>query len=90
MEREQEDQIRDFVEYLTNLTPNEVALIASLSGMFLGQFLSPLQQNVFGNFFELLGQILLSMGAQGEYINATKENDYNPKIINDSLPKKRN
>lgn len=89
MNNEQNEKVRDFIEYILNLTPNEIGIITSALGVLLSQNLSPMQQNVVGNFFELLGQVVLMISAQGQYINVTKEDDYSPKVINNSLPRKR-
>lgn len=88
--KEQDEQIRDFVEYIINLTPNEVAIIASAIGIIIGQPLTPMQQNLFGGFLQLVGQELLTMYTQAAYVQATNDPNYNPKIINNVLPRKRN
>ncbi|MCH5172183.1 MAG: hypothetical protein J1F31_05105 [Erysipelotrichales bacterium] len=89
MNNEQNEKVRDFIEYILNLTPNEIGIITSALGVLLSQNLSPMQQNVVGNFFELVGQVILMISAQGQYINTTNEDDYSPKVINNCLPKKR-
>ena len=89
MNNEQNEKVRDFVEYILNLTPNEMGVIASAVGVLLSQPLTAMQQNSIGNFFELVGQVMLAISAQGQYANATKESDYSPQVVNNSLPRKR-
>lgn len=86
MNKVQEEKIIDFANYLLNLTPNEITLLASFLGLFFSQFLTPNQQNVLGNFFELMGQVLITMGAQGQYITADNEKDN--EIVNNRYPHK--
>ena len=88
MNEEQIEQLQKFVEYLLNLTPNELALLGS--AIAISQPLTPAQQNVFGNLLELVGQIMLAMGAQGQYINSLKSNPDTSKIINNCYPRKEN
>ena len=90
MNEEQIEQLQKFVEYLLNLTPNEIALLGSAIAILLSQPLTPAQQNVFGNLLELVGQIMLAMGAQGHYINSLKSNPDTSKIINNCYPRKEN
>lgn len=89
MNNEQNQQVRDFIEYILNLTPNQIGVITATLGVLLSQNLSPMQQNVIGNFFELIGQVILMISAQGQYINTTEANDYSPQVVNNILPKKR-
>lgn len=89
MNNEQNQQVRDFIEYILNLTPNEIGIITAALGVLLSQNLSPMQQNVIGNFFELIGQVILMISAQGQYINTTKEDDYSPQVVNNVLPRRR-
>lgn len=90
MNEEQIEQLQKFVEYLLNLTPNEMALLGSAIAILLSQPLTPTQQNVFGNLLELVGQIMLAMGAQGQYINSLKSNPDTSKIVNNCYPRKEN
>ncbi len=89
MNNEQNEKVREFVEYILNLTPNEVGIIAAALGIILSQPLSAMQQNTIGNFFELLGQIILTISAQGQYVNATKDSNYSPQVVNNVLPTKK-
>ncbi len=87
MNKEQEKKIIEFANYLLNLTPNEITILASFIGLFFSQFLTPNQQNVLGNFFELIGQVLITMGAQGQYITA--DDDEDAAIVNNRYPHKK-
>lgn len=88
MNEEQIQQLQKFVEYLLDLTPNEMALLGSAIAILLSKPLNPAQQNVFGNLLELVGQIMLAMGAQGQYINSLLNNPDTSKIINNCYPRK--
>ncbi len=86
---DQQQKIQEFVTYLLNLTPNELGALGSLLGVLLSQNLTPIQQNVFGNFFELIGQVMLAMGSQGQYVNETQIEDSHDTIINNEYPQKK-
>lgn len=88
MDNETSQWIQDFVTYLLNLTPNEMGIFASALGVILSQPLNPAQQNTFGNFFELIGQVMLAIAAQGQYINSLQSNPDTSKIINNCYPRK--
>ncbi len=88
MDNEQQKNIQEFVTYLLNLTPNEMGILGSAVGILLSQVLNPAQQNVFGNFLELVGQVMLAIGAQGQYINGLKIDPDTSKIINNCYPRK--
>lgn len=88
MTEEQEKQIQEIVTYLLTLTPNEVGVLGSAIGIIICQGLTPSQQNTIGNFFELIGQVVLAIGAQGQYVNILKVNPDTSKIINNCYPRK--
>ena len=75
--KQQDHGIKNYANFLYNLSPSELAIIASASGLFLGQGLTGEQQNALGNFLEAIGQILQCMGAQTQNLENKKE-----KIIN--------
>ena len=81
MNEEQIQQLQKFVEYLLDLTPNEMALLGSAIAILLSQPLNPAQ-------LELVGQIMLAMGAQGQYINSLLNDPDTSKIINNCYPRK--
>ncbi len=86
MDNEQQQKIQEFVTYLLNLTPNEIGILGSVIGVLLSQYLTPIQQNVFGNFFELVGQVMLAIGSQGQYVNEQSQNKDSDSIRNNCYP----
>lgn len=58
-------EINSFVDWLMTLTPLEFTTLGIITGYILSQRLTINQQNSLGNWFELLGQILLTFNAQG-------------------------
>ncbi len=68
------DQTKSIVSILTNLTPFEFTFLGSIVGYVLAFNLSPNEQNALGNWFELVGQILLTFSAQGTV--SLTENQY--------------
>lgn len=60
----QNDEIKNYANFLNHLSPNELGIIAALSGLFLAQGLTSNEQNAIGNFLEAIGQIIQCIGAQ--------------------------
>ena len=56
-----------FFDYLLTLSSHELSLLAVGLGYLFSANLTPNQQNSLGNFFELIGQLLLALSAQ-EYV----------------------
>ena len=52
------NEIRNYADFLYSLTPNELGIIASLAGLYLSQGLTSNQQNTIGNFLESIGQLI--------------------------------
>ncbi len=50
--------------WIDTLNPYEFSLIASIIGFIIAPPLSANEQNSLGNFFELIGQVLLAIAAQ--------------------------
>lgn len=67
------EEIRNYAAFLNALTPNELATIASLAGLFLSQGLTSSQQNSVGNFLEAIGQIMQCIAAQAKYLEEKNE-----------------
>ena len=65
----QNEEIRNYADSLNCLSPNELGIIASLTGLYLAQGLSANQQNAIGNFLEANGQIIQCLGAQQQNLN---------------------
>ena len=61
-------------EYIFGLSGNEYAVIGALLGIVIGSKLTINQQNSIGNFFELVGQTLLSISSQ-EYNRLNTQNN---------------
>lgn len=62
-----------FSDFLFNLNPYEFTLIAPLIGSIISKNLTIDQQNSIGNFFELLGQTILTIAAQAQIIEDNKK-----------------
>ena len=54
----------NFVKYIANLSPNELCITACIFGFLLSQSLDAYSQQSLGNFFELIGQFLLTESSQ--------------------------
>ncbi|MEG0825859.1 MAG: hypothetical protein RR404_00120 [Bacilli bacterium] len=54
-----------FSNWLFSLNPYEFTSIATIIGFIISPTLTINQQNSLGNFFELLGQVILTVNAQG-------------------------
>ena len=65
-----QEYIKAYASFLSKLSGNELALIATLSGYIIAKGLSPEEQNSIGNFFEAVGQILLCIGSQEQYLQS--------------------
>ena len=64
------NDITNLAKYISSLSPNELTITACLFGFLLGNDLDAYAQQSLGNFFELLGQYLLTTSSQ----NFLKEN----------------
>lgn len=53
-----------FINYLLTLSANELTLLAVGIGFLLSANIDANKQNSLGNFFELIGQLLLTLSAQ--------------------------
>ena len=54
----------NFFNYLLSLSANELSLLAIGLGFLFSYNTTPNEQNSLGNFFELIGQLLLTLSAQ--------------------------
>lgn len=61
--------IKSFSDMLLSLNSYEFNLVAMLIGYIIAEDQSPLAQSSLGNFFESVGQVLETIGAQGQYLN---------------------
>ena len=67
----------DFVslsDWLFSLNPYEFTMIATLIGFIISPQLNLNEQNSLGNFFELLGQVILTINAQASTLEANNTN----------------
>lgn len=75
---------KGLADYLFSFNGNEFAIIASIIGYIISQNLSIDEVNSLGNFFECVGQFMLSKSAQDQVIVNRKRNS------NDIWPHKTN
>ncbi len=61
-----------FSSWLFSLNSYEFTFIASLAGFAIAPSLTLNEQNSLGNFFELLGQVILTINAQGSTLKQKK------------------
>lgn len=67
---------------LLELNAYEFNLVAMLLGYIIAEDLGSYAQSAMGNFFESVGQVLETIGAQNQYLE--QKNDFNNKeIINE-------
>lgn len=67
-----------FSNWLFSLDPYEFTLLATVMGVIISPSLTVNQQNSLGNFFELLGQVILTINAQNVTIRQAQA--INPSI----------
>ncbi|MFZ5969883.1 MAG: hypothetical protein ACOYVK_22205 [Bacillota bacterium] len=60
---------------LFNLSASQFALLASILGIGVANNLNSNQQNSLGNFFESLGQTILTVNAQEQLLQQNQSND---------------
>ena len=82
MQDNKNNHFSQFSKWLESLSPTEFALIATLTGLTIGQYLSQPEQNAIGNWLECVGQILLTASAQG---SATLTKPYPNNITVDNI-----
>ena len=56
--------IKDFGKWISELTPLEFTTIGTIIGYLISSVLTVQEQNSVGNWFELVGQIILTFNAQ--------------------------
>lgn len=59
-----DQDFNQFSNWLFSLNAYEFTLIPTIIGFILGPTLTTNQQNSLGNFFDMLGQVLMTMNAQ--------------------------
>lgn len=85
-----EENIRNLTSFILKLSPFEFVSIATIIGYLISFNLTISEQNSIGNWFELVGQIILTFNAQGsinlppspkEYLDLKKQVENLEKII---------
>ena len=71
------DQVyKDWAKFLTSLSPNEFVLLGVTIGISIAQDLSIVEQNSIGNFFQMIGELLITYNGQAVTVqtlnNSTK------------------
>lgn len=64
-------------DFLFSFSGNEFAIFASIIGFVISQNLDIDQVNSLGNFFECVGQFMLSKASQDQVINNRRQNNNN-------------
>lgn len=67
------DEIRNYADFLNCLSPNELGVIAALAGLYFAQGLTAEQQNAIGNFLEAIGQLIQCIGSQKQNLESQKQ-----------------
>ena len=67
---------KSFAEWLNNLSPFEFTTLGTITGYLISSVLTVNEQNSIGNWFELVGQIILTFNAQGSNLQSSNNQDY--------------
>lgn len=71
---------KDWAMFLTSLSPNEFVLLAVTIGISISQDLSIVEQNSIGNFFQSIGEIMITYNGQAvtiQTLNQSHQKDSN-------------
>lgn len=90
MNNNSSDKTKSIISIINSLSPFEFTFLASVVGYVLAFNLTPNEQNALGNWFELVGQTLLTFSAQGTVSLTTDEYNELMNIINESKQKINN
>ena len=81
------NEFNEFSKWLSSLSANEFTLSAMITGFVITQGLNYEEQNSIGNWFECVGQIILTLSAQNQLltpnVDISSQLDYLQKEIND-------
>lgn len=69
------ETIKSFSDWLDSIPPYEYSLYATILAYIIAPFLDSGAQNALGNWFEQLGQILLTISAQATASPSNEEYD---------------
>lgn len=61
-------------QLLLSLNPFEFATLAYILGVLLSEGLNANEQSSLGNFYNLLGEVIQTIGAQAQNLNSTSQN----------------
>ena len=73
------EKLKSLAKWLYTLSPIEISTIGCIIGLIGSEALTVNEQNVIGNFLELIGQILLTSNAQASCVNS---NYISPSLCN--------
>lgn len=59
-----DENFNNFVKYISSLNPNEFTAVACIFGFLLSAPLDAYTQQSLGNFFECVGQVMLTISSQ--------------------------
>ncbi len=68
---------KNMSRFLFSFSGNEFGIIGAIVGYLICQNLDIDEQNSLGNFFELIGQIILAIAAQNQVISNDNNNNNN-------------
>ncbi len=72
-----QNEFSNFSKWLSSLSANEFTLTAMFTGFIITQGLNYQEQNSIGNWFECVGQIILTISAQNQLLSPS-----DPTIMN--------
>ena len=61
--------VKNYASFLKGLSPNEITILGSILGIVLSQNLTANEAQSLGNMLELVGQALLTYGAQKQLLD---------------------
>jgi hypothetical protein len=71
---------KNFAGWLTSMNPYEFATISTVLGLLISTGLTVPEQNSIGNWFEAIGQIILTINAQANVIDKDFSSKSTPSI----------
>lgn len=75
MNKKDRETIKSFTKFLYSLSATELTALGAIIGIMMGQALTTNEQGTLGNFFELVGQTLLTMNTQNIFIEGINSNN---------------
>ena len=68
-----EEELKNFSTFLLSLSPLEFSTLGAVLGTLFSIPLTIAEINTIGNFFELVGQIMLTYGSQKNLVSKNKD-----------------